>query len=68
MPESPSTHGTRCAVTVPEQGPGFKVHFDAPSDEAMTAFTLDNAQQGTVRTESCRAFTREESEKILKAI
>ena len=44
------------------------VHFDAPSDEAMTAFTLDNAQQGNVRTETCRAFTREEFEKILKAI
>jgi uncharacterized protein with GYD domain len=44
------------------------VHFDAPSDEAMTAFTLDNAQQGNVRTETCRAFTREEFERILEAL
>lgn len=44
------------------------VHFDVPNDEAMTAFTLDDAQQGNVRTETCRVFTREEFERILKAI
>jgi uncharacterized protein with GYD domain len=44
------------------------VHFDAPDDEAMTAFTLDNAQQGNVRTETCRAFTEEEFKKILKGL
>jgi len=44
------------------------VHFDAPNDEAMTAFTLDDAQQGNVRTETCRVFTREEFEGILRVI
>ena len=65
------------SVTVPEQGPRCKkppiffrnrsvVHVDAPSDEAMTAFTLDNAQHGKVRTTSCRAITEDQLKKALK--
>jgi len=42
------------------------MHFDAPSDEAMTAFTLDNAQHGKVRNETSRAFIEEEFKKGLK--
>ncbi len=44
------------------------VTFDAPSDLAMSALTLDNAQLGNVRTETFRAYTREEFAQILKAI
>jgi uncharacterized protein with GYD domain len=44
------------------------VTFDAPSDAALSAFTLENAQLGNVRTETFRAYTREEFASILKAI
>lgn len=44
------------------------VLFDAPSDAALSAFTLENAQLGNVRTETFRAYTREEFAGILKAI
>ncbi|MGH7428326.1 MAG: GYD domain-containing protein [Candidatus Methylomirabilaceae bacterium] len=44
------------------------VTFDAPSDMAMSALTLDNAQLGNVRTETFRAYTREEFAEVLKAI
>ena len=44
------------------------VSFDAPSDAAMSALTLENAQLGNVRTETLRAYTREEFAHILKAI
>jgi uncharacterized protein with GYD domain len=44
------------------------VLFDAPSDAAMSAFTLENAQRGNVRTETFRAYTREEFANIIKAI
>ena len=44
------------------------VTFEAPSDAAMSAFTLENASLGNVRTETFRAYTREEFADILKAI
>ncbi len=44
------------------------VTFDAPNDIVMSALTLDNAQLGNVRTETFRAYTREEFAAILKAI
>lgn len=44
------------------------VLFDAPSDAAMSAFTLENAHLGNVRTETFRAYTREEFANIIKAI
>jgi uncharacterized protein with GYD domain len=44
------------------------VTFDAPNDMAISALALDNAQLGNVRTETMRAYTREEFAGILKAI
>ena len=44
------------------------VTFDAPSDAALSAFTLENASLGNVRTETFRAYTRDEFADILKAI
>ncbi len=44
------------------------VTFDAPSDGALSAFTLENASAGNVRTETFRAYTREEFATIIKAI
>ncbi len=44
------------------------VTFDAPSDAALSAFTLGNASLGNVRTETFRAYTRDEFAGILKAI
>ena len=44
------------------------VTFDAPNDAAMSALTLANCQLGNVRTETMRAYTREEFASILKAI
>jgi uncharacterized protein with GYD domain len=44
------------------------VTFDAPDDAAMSAFTLENAHLGNVRTETFRAYTREEFADIIKAI
>jgi uncharacterized protein with GYD domain len=44
------------------------VSFDAPSDVAMSALTLENASLGNVRTETFRAYTREEFTSILKAL
>jgi uncharacterized protein with GYD domain len=44
------------------------VTFDAPDDSAMSAFTLENAHLGNVRTETIRAYTREEFANIVKAI
>lgn len=44
------------------------VTFDAPSDAALSAFTLENGQLGNVRTETFRAYTREEFSAIIKAI
>jgi uncharacterized protein with GYD domain len=44
------------------------VTFDAPNDAALSAFTLENAALGNVRTETFRAYTREEFAGILKAI
>ncbi len=44
------------------------VSFDAPNDAAISALTLDNAQLGNVRTETMRAYTRDEFAGILKAI
>lgn len=44
------------------------VTFDAPNDLAMSALSLDNAQLGNVRTETLRAYTREEFAAILKTM
>jgi uncharacterized protein with GYD domain len=44
------------------------VTFDAPSDTALSAFTLENASLGNVRTETFRAYTRDEFANVLKAI
>jgi len=44
------------------------VTLDAPSDAALSAFTLENASLGNVRTETFRAYTRDEFASILKAI
>jgi len=44
------------------------VIFDAPSDAAMSALTLENASLGNVRTETLRAYTREEFAAILKTM
>jgi uncharacterized protein with GYD domain len=44
------------------------VTFDAPDDAALSAFTLENAHLGNVRTETFRAYTREEFANIIKAI
>jgi uncharacterized protein with GYD domain len=44
------------------------VSFDAPNDLAMSALSLDNAQLGNVRTETLRAYTREEFAAILKTM
>ncbi len=44
------------------------VTFDAPSDAAMSALTLENVQLGNVRTETLRAYTRDEFAAILKAM
>lgn len=44
------------------------VTFDAPSDAALSAFTLGNASLGNVRTETFRAYTRDEFANILKAL
>ena len=40
--------------------------FDAPSVEAASALTLDLAARGNVQTQTTRAFTASEMEKILK--
>ena len=44
------------------------VTLDAPDDMALSAFTLANGQLGNVRTETFRAFTREEFASILKTL
>ena len=44
------------------------VSFEAPSDAAISALALDTAQLGNVRTETLRAYTRDEFAAILKAI
>ena len=44
------------------------VSFDAPNDAAMSALALDNAQLGNVRTETMRAYTRDEFVNILKTL
>ena len=44
------------------------VTFDAASDAALSAFTLENGSLGNVRTETFRAYTRDEFADILKGI
>jgi uncharacterized protein with GYD domain len=44
------------------------VSFDAPNDTAMSSLTLENASLGNVRTETFRAYTRDEFANILKAL
>jgi uncharacterized protein with GYD domain len=41
------------------------VTFEAPNDEAMTALSLAIASQGNVRTQTLRAFSKEEVTGIL---
>ena len=40
--------------------------FEAPDDETAYAILLDLARHGTVRTETLRAFTRDEAESIVR--
>jgi uncharacterized protein with GYD domain len=40
--------------------------FDAPDDETAYGILLDLARHGQVRTETLRAFTREEAEAIVR--
>jgi uncharacterized protein with GYD domain len=44
------------------------VLFDAPDDETMTAFACKVSSLGNVKTETMRAFRKEEMEKILAKI
>ena len=44
------------------------VLFDAPDDETMTAFALKVGSLGNVKTETMRAFRKEEMEGILEKI
>jgi uncharacterized protein with GYD domain len=44
------------------------VLFDAPDDETMTAFALKVSSLGNVKTETLRAFRKEEMEGILAKI
>jgi len=44
------------------------VLFDAPDDETMTAFALKVGSLGNVKTETMRAFRKEEMEGILAKI
>jgi uncharacterized protein with GYD domain len=43
------------------------VIFEAPDDETATALMLDLASQGFVQTQTARAFTATEMEKVLAA-
>jgi uncharacterized protein with GYD domain len=40
--------------------------FEAPDDETAYGILLDLARHGNVRTETLRAFTRDEAEKIVR--
>lgn len=40
--------------------------FEAPDDDVAYGILLDLARHGTVRTETLRAFTRDEAEKIVR--
>ncbi len=44
------------------------VLFDAPDDETMTAFALKVSSLGNVKTQTLRAFRKEEMEGILAKI
>jgi uncharacterized protein with GYD domain len=44
------------------------VLLDAPDDETMTAFALKVSLMGSVKTQTMRAFRREEMEKTLAKI
>jgi uncharacterized protein with GYD domain len=44
------------------------VVLDAPDDETMTAFALKVSSLGSVKTQTMRAFRREEMESILAKI
>lgn len=43
-------------------------HLDAPDDQALTAFELALGAQGNVRTQTLRAFSRDEMNAILKKV
>jgi uncharacterized protein with GYD domain len=40
--------------------------FEAPNDETAYGIVLELARHGTVRTETLRAFTRDEAEAIVR--
>ena len=40
--------------------------FEAPNDEAAYGIVLELARHGSVRTETLRAFTREEAEDLVR--
>jgi uncharacterized protein with GYD domain len=42
--------------------------FEAPGDEAMTAFALSVAKLGNVKTQTLRAFSPDEMQAILKKV
>lgn len=44
------------------------VQFEAPDDETMTAFGLAIGMQGNVRTQTLRAFSRDEMNRILAKV
>ena len=44
------------------------VLLDAPNDETMTAFALKVSSMGSVKTQTMRAFCREEMEGVLAKI
>jgi uncharacterized protein with GYD domain len=44
------------------------VLLEAPNDETMSAFTLKIGSMGSVKTQTMRAFRREEMEGILSKI
>lgn len=46
----------------------FLVISEAPDEVAATAFQLNTAKQGNVRTHTLRAFTPAEMEKILEKV
>lgn len=44
------------------------VEFEAPDDAAMTAFGLAIGMQGNIRTQTLRAFSRDEMKAILSKV
>ena len=42
--------------------------FDFPNDEAMLSFTMQVGQEGNVRTVTLKAFSREETVRIIRGL